>query len=272
MVPILGVPIVLPPTRTLLFTGQVSHYGVTGSMRSRGLGWVCLRNHSPEPQAAGTGHEREVTIFGFGCPCRNNSRSRRRAGWRGTQPWNDRQARRVDPQADQKAWPGRPVAGLLRSRPDGLRTVLAADAVGSPVRCGGAEPSSEEAGRSREDGPAGRVEAGTQSSLGRSDCGLGSGRGLGSLARSCPGTRGGQARSVASAAPANQAMRPRLTFRPGSQKSLLWESISFSTRRYQRGGASPAPHAIAQLTLMGRRMAWRCSWTALISIARAHAV
>src|SRR3984957_14719427 len=118
MVPILGVPIVLPPTRTLLFTGQVSHYGVTGSMRSRGLGWVCLRNHSPEPQAEGTGHEREVTIFGFGCPCRNDSRSCSRAGWRGTQPGNDSETRRVGPEVDQEARACGPVEGLLRGRPD----------------------------------------------------------------------------------------------------------------------------------------------------------
>jgi hypothetical protein len=53
---------------------RCSHYGVTGSMR---WSWVRLSlfdELSPEPQAEGTGHEREVTIFGFGCPCRNDSR------------------------------------------------------------------------------------------------------------------------------------------------------------------------------------------------------
>ena len=57
---------------------------------------------------------------------------------------------------------------------DGLRTVLAAFAVRRRVRGGGAKPGSEEARRPCEDGPAGRTEAGTQSSFRRSDGGVGS--------------------------------------------------------------------------------------------------
>jgi hypothetical protein len=65
-------------------------------------------------------------------------------GWRGTQPGYDSQPRRVDPQVDQKAWTGRSVAGLLRSRPDGVCTLLATDTTGSRARSRSSDAGSEE--------------------------------------------------------------------------------------------------------------------------------
>ena len=46
-----------------------SHYVVTGPLRWPWVRLSLFEEHSPEPQAEGAGHEREVTIFGFGCPC-----------------------------------------------------------------------------------------------------------------------------------------------------------------------------------------------------------
>ena len=57
---------------------------------------------------------------------------------------------------------------------DLFRAVLAAGAIGYRMCGGGAEPGSEEARRSGEDGSKRRVEAGTQSSFRRSDCSVGS--------------------------------------------------------------------------------------------------
>ena len=54
------------PIRQLLLS---SHYVVTGPLRWPWVRLSLFEEHSPEPQAEGAGHEREVTIFGFGCPC-----------------------------------------------------------------------------------------------------------------------------------------------------------------------------------------------------------
>jgi len=57
--------------------------------------------------------QEKLRFLGFGCPCGDDRRSDRRAGWRGAKPGNDSQPRRVTTQADQEAWPGRDDEGLL---------------------------------------------------------------------------------------------------------------------------------------------------------------
>jgi len=96
----------------------------------------------------------KFTIFGFGCPCENDSCCSSRTEWRGSQPGNDRQPRRFDPQVHPQAWLAEHLRACYEGRPDGLRTVLATDAVGSQVRCGGARRWFREARGSGKDRPA----------------------------------------------------------------------------------------------------------------------
>ncbi len=47
-----------------------------------------MRNTVQSHKRRGTGHEGKGTIFGFGCPCRNDCSRDCRAGWRSAQPGN----------------------------------------------------------------------------------------------------------------------------------------------------------------------------------------
>ena len=79
----------------------------------RGLGCEFVKNRSSEPQAERAGHEGEGTISRLGCPCRNDSRSDCRTGWRDTKSGYDSEPLGIGTQALEEAWPSREVAGLL---------------------------------------------------------------------------------------------------------------------------------------------------------------
>src|ERR1700730_17787074 len=99
-----------------------------------------------------------------------------------------------------------------------MRSVLAADRPGGEVRGGGPESGSGQSRGSGEDGSAGRHEAGAQLARRGSDRGLGPQPGTRSTAGPGSSPRGGEAGSVAGAAPAQQIpVTPRPTSPRGDQ-------------------------------------------------------
>src|SRR5215472_15162218 len=110
-----------------------SQNGVTGP-DARCVGYiVSWRNYNAEPQAERNRSNEEGTIFGFRCPRRDDYSRDSRARWGGAIVRDHPQSRRVGAQAGEEVEPSRATAGLLRGRPDGLRSVLAADGFGSEV-------------------------------------------------------------------------------------------------------------------------------------------
>ena len=82
-------------------------------------------------------HMRKVSVYEedkirwFRCPRRDDYRGGCRTGWRSQTVWRDSESGRVDSELIKRLGPMGGAAVLLRSRPDRLRSVLAADGHGS---------------------------------------------------------------------------------------------------------------------------------------------
>ena len=105
----------------------------------------------------------------------------------------------------KKLGPAEAAAGVLRGRARRAMSLYwQLTALGRAVRGGGADAGAGQGGRSREDGSPRCDEAGAQLSGGRSDGGVGAGRGARSPAGSGAGAGSGEERSTARAASAGQ--------------------------------------------------------------------